>query len=357
MDLTDLIDKLKDWNWAGNSGYDYFLAAVFFIGLVIVLKVFQLIILVRLKKLAKRTQSDFDDVLIEIFTKIKPPFYFLIALYFGIRVLTLPDLVNAIVKIFFLLIVVYEVIRASEKLIKYFVQKYLNRVANDKNKALSETTIKSIVVIVRIILWMLGLTLILANLGINVTSLIAGLGIGGIAIALALQNVLGDIFSSFSIIIDRPFEIGDFIVIGKDKGTVEKIGLKTTRLRSIGGEELVVSNNELTSTRVQNFGRLAKRRVDFTLGVEYGTDLTKLENIPQIIREIIDKHELAEFDRCHFAKYGDSDLKFEIVYYVNSSDYKANMDLKQKINLAIYQKFQQEGIAFAYPTQKILVNK
>ncbi|MBU1149114.1 mechanosensitive ion channel family protein [Patescibacteria group bacterium] len=351
------LDTIKDWSWGGNSGYDYFLALAIFVGLLIVLKLFQMIILARLRKLAERTQTDLDDVLIEIFTKIKPPLYFLISLYFGIRVLTLPDLVNTIAKIFFLLVVVYEVIRALEKLIAYSVQKYLNRTADDKNKKLNETTVKSLLVVLRIILWLLGLTLILANLGINVTSLIAGLGVGGIAIALALQNILGDIFSSFSIIIDKPFEIGDFIIVGTAKGTVEKIGLKTTRIRSIGGEELVISNKELTTAWVQNYGRLARRRIDFELAVVYGTDQAKLASIPKLIEQIISQHDLVEFDRCHFVKFDDYALKFETVYYVNSSDFNVNMDLKQAINLAIYQKFQEEGIGFAYPTQKVLLQK
>ncbi|MFH1597769.1 MAG: mechanosensitive ion channel family protein [Patescibacteria group bacterium] len=353
----DFIDKLKDWSWGSNSGYDYFIAVLIFIGLLIVLKLFQMIILARLKTLAKRTQTDFDDVLIQIFTKIKPPFYFLIALYFGVRPLVLPDLLNTIIKVFFLLVIVFEVIRALERLTQYLVQRYLNRAAKAKDTEVSATTVKTLSIVIRVILWLVGLTLILANLGVNVTSLVASLGIGGIAIALALQNILSDIFSSFSIIVDRPFEIGDFIIVGKDKGTVEKIGLKTTRIRSIGGEELIISNKELTTARVQNFGRLERRRVDFSLGVVYGTDQEALEKIPMIIEEIISQHELVEFDRCHFTDYGDYSLMFEVVYYVNTSDFKANMDLKQKINLAIYQSFNKEGISFAYPTQSILLKK
>jgi len=353
----DWIEKLNDYHWAGNSANDYFWAVLIFIGSLVILKLFQLFILARLRKLAAKTKTDLDDVLIEIFTKIKPPFYFLIALYLGIRLLTLPDILSQIIKIFFLLVIVYEVIRALERLIKYSVQKYLSRASKGNDEKVNLTTVKSITVIVRIILWLVGLTLILANLGINVTSLVASLGIGGIAVALALQNILSDIFSSFSIIVDRPFEIGDFIVIGKDKGTVEKIGLKTTRIRSLGGEELVISNKELTTARVQNYGRLEKRRVDFDLGIVYGTTKDKLERIPKLIEQIIAKFELAELDRCHFTEYGDYSLKFSVVYYVNSSDFNVNMDLKQQINLAIYQKFEEEGIEFAYPTQKVIIKK
>jgi small-conductance mechanosensitive channel len=199
--------------------------------------------------------------------------------------------------------------------------------------------------------------LVLSNLDINISSLVASLGIGGIAVALALQNVLGDMFSSFSIYADKPFRVGDFIVIGKDQGTVEKIGMKTTRIRTLQGEELVVSNKELTSTRVQNFKKMKRRRVLFQLGVVYGTKPEQLESISKIIKEIVDKIDGVDYDRCHFSTYGDFSLNFEVVFYVNSSDYADYMNKKEKANLAIYKRFAEEKIEFAYPTQTIFVNK
>jgi small-conductance mechanosensitive channel len=203
----------------------------------------------------------------------------------------------------------------------------------------------------------LGLVFLLDNLGFEISAVIAGLGIGGIAIALAAQAILGDLFSYFVIFFDRPFEIGDFIVIGDKKGNVEYIGIKTTRLRSLSGEQLVFSNTDLTNSRIQNFRRMERRRVVFKLGVVYETPGNQLAEIPVIVKEIIDEQPDVTFDRGHFASYGDFSLNFEFVYYVMSSDYNKYMDTQQAINLKIYQEFEKRGIVFAYPTQTLYLNK
>ncbi|MBW2550586.1 MAG: mechanosensitive ion channel family protein, partial [Deltaproteobacteria bacterium] len=187
--------------------------------------------------------------------------------------------------------------------------------------------------------------------------LVAGLGIGGIAIALAVQNVLSDLFASLSIVLDKPFIPGDFVVVGDMAGSVEHIGIKTTRIRSISGEQLIFSNADLLGSRIRNFGRMRERRVVFSLGVTYQTPADKLEGIPGMIRESIEAQDQVRFDRSHFASYGDSALNFETVYYVGSSDYATHMDILQAVNLAIYRKFASEGIEFAYPTQTLFVEK
>lgn len=352
----DFFERFKDITWGSNTAYDYMLALAIFIGLVIILKIFQAIILAYLKKVAMKTKTDFDDTLIDIFKSIKPPFYFFVAVYFAVKTLLLPDIASKVLFVLFVVTLVYEIIRAFEKLVGYFINKSLSK-GNEENKEHNQAVIKTLQLIIRIILWVMGLILILSNLGIDVTSLIAGLGIGGIAIALALQNVLSDLFSSFSIYMDKPFKVGDFIMVGTDGGTVEKIGLKTTRIQTLQGEELVIGNKELTSARVQNFGVMEKRRVIFSLGVTYDTSQDKLEKIPQIIKNIIEQTDLAEFDRCHFRTYADSSLNFEIVYYINSADYTAYMDIRHQVNLAIFQKFAEAKIEFAYPTQTLYVNK
>ena len=206
-------------------------------------------------------------------------------------------------------------------------------------------------------LWAVVVLLILDNLGIDITALVAGLGIGGIAVALAAQNILGDLFSSLSIVLDKPFEAGDFIIFGAEMGTIERIGIKTTRVRSLTGEEIVVSNSDLLSARIRNYRRMDERRGQFLLGVEYGTSADKLERIPQVICEIIDRHPNARFDRSHFKEYGDFSLNFETVYYVKSSEYQVYADTAQDINLAIYRAFADEGIEFAFPTQTLHVIK
>jgi small-conductance mechanosensitive channel len=209
----------------------------------------------------------------------------------------------------------------------------------------------------RLVLWAVVLLLVLDNLGVDVTALVAGLGVGGIAVALAVQNILGDLFASLSIVLDKPFTIGDFLIIDDYLGSVEHIGLKTTRMRSLSGEQLVFSNTDLLKSRIKNYGRMFERRVIFDIGVTYQTPREKLQMIPDIIRSAIEAQEPVRFDRSHFRAYGDFSLSFETVYYVLKPDYNLYMDIQQAINLHIHARFEAEGIEFAYPTQTLFVEK
>jgi small-conductance mechanosensitive channel len=204
-------------------------------------------------------------------------------------------------------------------------------------------------------IWAFVVLLTLDNLGIDITALVAGLGIGGIAVALAVQNIFGDLFASLSITLDRPFVVGDFLIVGDVLGTVETIGIKSTRLRSLSGEQIVMPNADLLGSRVRNYGRMLERRVVFATSVTYETPLEKLERIPKLIREIIEAQADARFDRSHFAKHGAASLDFETVYYVLSPDYNRYMDLQQAINLRLHRQFASLGIEFAYPTQKLFL--
>lgn len=205
----------------------------------------------------------------------------------------------------------------------------------------------------RVALWSLVLLLILDNLGLNVSALIASLGIGGIAVALAVQNILGDLFASLSIAIDKPFVIGDFIIVDDLMGTVEHVGLKTSRIRSLGGEQIVFSNNDLLKSRIRNYKRMQERRVVFAIGVTYGTAEKELERIPDIIRQAIEAQPAARFDRTHFKGFGAFSLDFEAVYYVRQADYNVYMDAQQAINLQLVRDFAAKGIDFAFPTQTL----
>ena len=354
----NFIEQIKNINFWNNTGYDYFLALLILIGSVIILKIFQVIVLSRLRKIAKKTKTDFDDVLIEAFSSVKPPFYFLVAIYLGVKVLVLPSLITIIIDFLFLIVIVYTVVVALQRIVDYFIRTMIVK-NEDKSsdKKYSESMLKALSMIIKVCLWVIALILVLSNLGINVTSLIASLGIGGIAIALALQGILSDMFSSFSIYIDKPFQIGDYITVGKDSGTVERIGLKSTRLRSLQGEELVISNQELTKARVSNFKRMEKRRVLVSLGVVYNTTQEQLRRIPGMVESIITKVDEVEYSRCHFKSYGDSSLNFELVYFVKTKEYSIYMDRKQEINLAIFEAFTKEKIEFAYPTQTVIVQK
>jgi small-conductance mechanosensitive channel len=353
--ITNLYQNILQIDFWGNTGREYLIALGVFAGALIVLKITQMLILGRLKKLAEKTKTDLDDILIETISSIRPPFYFFISLYLAVKSLTFPLLANKIIDGVFILVIVYEITKAIQIFIGYGTQKIIDKSTN-KDTA-NKDVLKNIGLVAKIIIWIFAILIVLSNWGVNITSLVAGLGIGGVAIAFALQNILEDIFSSFSIFIDKPFKIGDFIIVGDDMGVVEKIGIKTTRIKTLQGQELVISNKELTSARINNYKKMEKRRIVFELGVCYETPTEKLKKIPAMIKEIIEKENNADLDRAHFKSYGDFSLNYEIVYYVSSGDYNQYMDIQQSINLAIKDAFERQEIEFAYPTQTILMGK
>jgi small-conductance mechanosensitive channel len=210
--------------------------------------------------------------------------------------------------------------------------------------------------LLRLVVWGAVVLVLLDNLGVNVTTLIAGLGVGGIAVALAAQNVLGDLFSSLSIVLDKPFVVGDFIAVGDFLGAVEHVGLKTTRLRSLSGEQVVFSNTDLLNSRIRNYGRMFERRVVSTLRVTHQTPTDKVRRIPAMIRSIVESQEPVRFDRAHFQAIGESALTFELVYYVLTPDYNRYMDIQQDINLALLEQLAAERVELAYPTQTVRVS-
>jgi small-conductance mechanosensitive channel len=216
------------------------------------------------------------------------------------------------------------------------------------------TTLTAIGFLFRLALWVTALLLVLANLGVNITALLAGLGVGGIAVALALQNILGDLFASMSILLDKPFVVGDFISVDNLGGTVEHIGLKTTRVRSLSGEQLVFSNGDLLKTRIRNYQKMKDRRVVFAFTVAASTAPEKLGAIAEIIRESIAGRRLAQFDRCYFKEFGTMGPTFESIYYVLSPDYGEYLDIQHAVNLEISRRFREEGIELAYLPQIVI---
>ena len=219
------------------------------------------------------------------------------------------------------------------------------------------TTLQGLSYVIRLALWSAAALILLDNLGVDVTALVAGLGVGGIAVALAVQSILGDLFASLSIALDKPFVHGDFIIVDGYLGTIEKVGLKTTRVRSLSGEQIIFSNSDLLSARIRNFKRMQERRVVFTFGVVYQTPVAALRKIPEIVRSIIEGLDRTRFDRAHFKAFGESAYDFEVVYYVLEPDYNVHMDIQQTINLELCTQFEAEGIAFAYPTRTLYLPK
>ncbi len=352
MNFQDLLQ----FKMFGNTGKDYLLALAILIGALILLKIFREIILSRLKKVAEKTKTDLDDILVKIVHDITPPFYLIISIYATLKFLKMPGLAERIVDGIFVLVIVFQAVVALQIFIDYWTQKLVEkRIQKDETK--NKAALKSIGSALKFLLWLLATLVVLSSWGINITSLIAGLGIGGIAVAFALQNILSDIFSSFSIFFDKPFQVGDFIIVGSDMGTVEKIGLKSTRLRTLQGQEMIISNKELTEARVNNYKKMESRRIVFGFGVLYETPTKKLKKIPEMVTDIISKEELAKLDRIHFKEFGDFSLNFEVVYYVSTPDYNDYMNTQQSINFAIKEAFEKEGIEFAYPTQTVFVKK
>ena len=309
----------------------------------------------RLSKLAESTETQIDDLLLDILSGTKHFFLVIVSVYVGSNIFVLQPNILRIWDKIFLIVLIIQIALWVGRGINFLISLYVKKRMTDD--AASATTISVLGFISKLILWSIALLLLLDNLGVNITSLVAGLGIGGIAVALAVQNVLGDLFASLSIVIDKPFVIGDFIVIDGLKGTVEHIGLKTTHLRSLGGEQLIFANNDLLKSRIQNYKRMVERRVVFNFGVIYQITPEKLLLINSIIREIIIKQDQVRFDRVHFKEYGDSALNFEVVYFVQNQDYNFYMDVQQAINLEMFRRFQQEGIEFAYPTRTLLLQR
>lgn len=321
----------------------------------LILKVLFKIIASRLKILSQKTKTDIDDLIVHLLEKVKFFFLFFISVYIASFFLSLSSEVSSILSKIVIIAILFQAALWGSSIIRFWVERYKKR-KMDKDAA-SVTTFTALGFVLQLILWSLILLLVLENLGVDITALVAGLGVGGIAIALAVQSILGDLFASLSIVLDKPFVIGDFIIVDNFPGSVEHIGLKTTRLRSLSGEQLVFSNTDLLKSRIRNFKRMYERRVLFAIGVIYQTSLEALQAIPNYIRTIIEKEEQVRFERSHFKEFGDFSLNFETVYWVKSPDYNVYMDIQQRINLEIFKKFAEEGIEFAYPSQTLFIEQ
>ncbi len=327
-------------------------ALIILIIVYLILKIFKLIILSRLKKFADKTKNEFDDVIIDGLNAIHWPFNIFIGAYVAQYALKVGDRVENIMYYILVITITYYLIRVIQAAVDVFMKKIINK--KDKE---GQEMMKLVSTLIKIGLWGMAILLVLSNLGYNINSLIAGLGVSGIVVAFAVQKIASDLFSSLSIYFDKPFTPGEFVKIGEDMGTVKQVGIRTTRIASLQGEEIVIPNSEIVSARVQNFGKMPRRRVPFAVGVTYDTSKDRLNKIPGIIKEIIKKQKNTTFDRAHFKSFGDFSLNFEIVYYIESSDYNEYMDIQQKINLTIVEAFEKEKIEMAFPTQTIHVVK
>jgi len=337
-----------------NELIDYIVFLLLFLIGFFAIKIFHYVLKKHIKKWTAKTATSFDDFLVKITNKMLIPLAYLGVVYLCFNTLEMNPLLEKLTDIAIMAILVVYSVRIAVEFLNYGFSIYWKK--RGKDVAL-EGSLSGILKVLKVVIWGLAITFFLDNLGFKISAVIAGLGIGGVAVALAAQAILGDLFGYFAILFDRPFEVGDFIIIGEYLGTIEHIGIKTTRIRSLGGEELVFSNTDLTNSRLRNYKRMGKRRVIFKLGVTYQTPLAKLKKIPGIVENIIRNVKDTTFDRTHFREYGDFNLVIEIVYYVMSRDYNVYMDIQQEINFGIKGAFEKEGIEFAYPTQTLYVSK
>ncbi len=337
-----------------NRVADYLVFLIVLAAGIVIITLFKRVVLGRLKRWAQATTWKIDEFIIDVVRKMLVPIAYYGVFFLASKNLALPPGLDRAIGVLGMVLVAFLSAQALIAVARFAIRTYIETAESGSAR---ERALQGFMTLVRVVVWGLATVVLLDNLGFRINTIIAGLGIWGIAVALAAQNILGDLFAYFTIMFDRPFEIGDFIIVGDYMGVVNHLGVKTTRINSLGGEQIVMSNKDLTDSRVRNYKRMEKRRVLFRLGVTYQTSYEKLQEIPGIIGEIIRGTEDAAFDRAHFFSYGDFSLVFEVVYYVTGSDYTRYMDIQERINFRIHEEFERRQIEFAYPTQTVYMAK
>ena len=338
----------------GNTIETWLIAAGVSVGLLLAVKLIRDLLVRRFFRLDQSREDDINALIAAIVKSVSMPVVALLFLYVGAQGLRIPEKMSIWVSALAMIAVIIQIARWGNVLISFGFKRYQKKYVHDAGERI--TTLRALTLVGRTALFSIAALLALDNVpGVKITTLVASLGIGGIAVAMALQNILGDIFASLSILLDKPFVVGDFIIVETHMGAVEYIGLKTTRIRSLSGEQLVFSNSDLLKSRIRNYKRMAERRVVFSIGVVYQTDYDALKKIPNLIRQIIEDQDLVRFDRSHFQGYEEFSLNFETVYYVLSPDYNLYMDVQQAINLEIFRQFEALNIHFAYPTRTVFL--
>lgn len=311
------------------------------------------VVVSRMEKIAARTTTRVDDLVVDVLKGIRRPVVLVVAVFAGMQALMLPSQVGNAARMVAVVAVAVQLLISSRRVIDFALESLLTKAKGADGKP--DETLASSMGVLRVVVFgaVVAVVILLAldNLGVQVTPLIAGLGIGGIAVALAAQNILADLFASVSILLDKPFVVGDAVAIGDKSGVVERIGIKTTRLRTPHGEELVCANNDLLGSRLHNYKRMSERRVVHVLGVRYETGVEKLETVPQWVRGVVEGIEGLRFDRCHLVKLNTYSVDFELVYFVRSADFLKHIDAQQLVLLGVMKKLAAEGVEFAYPVQ------
>ncbi len=334
--------------WLGNELRAWLGAAVTFALWFTVLPLIRGFVLRRLRKLHPAQSAHALELVLALLGATTRLFLIAVAVWLSLRWLHIPNKPERGLEIAFLAIVWFQIGLWAMTVVRNLVQAR-QRATSAAEGAASLNILRFIGITA---VWVIALLMLLANLGVAIMPLVAGLGIGGVAIALAVQNILGDLFASLSIALDKPFRVGDFLSVGEERGTVEQIGIKSTRLRSVTGEQIVFANGELLKSRLRNYGLMAERRAELTFRVPYDTPRALVAEIPSIVEATIRAQKNARFERAHLARFGDYALQFEAVYFVQDSELNVFMDAQQAINLAVLDEFARRGVAFAYPTTR-----
>ncbi len=315
---------------------------------------FKNVVLARLRRLAEKTETKFDDVLVDALGGIRSVELAVVALYLSTRSLYLSDVFDRGLRIALVVVATFRVAALLQSIVAYLWQDIT--ASARKEDATAASALSNLEYVFHGAVWLGAVLFILENLGVNITTAVAGLGIGGIAVAMAAQQILGDLFSSFVIFMDKPFRIGDFIVVDALSGTVEHVGIKTTQVRSLSGEMLIFANSDLTKSRIRNFKRMKERRAVLSFGVPYDTPRDKAALVPAMIRDVFKGMDKVRFDRAHLKGFGVSALEYEAVWHVLSDDYALYMDLNQKLSLELMERFAAEGIRFAVAEKAVHVS-
>lgn len=347
-----LLDQMLSHEVLGNPVRAWVLAGLFTLAIIAGFWALRRVVLARLRAVAHKTETKLDDLAIELLSDVRPWCILVVALYAGLQHVVLPTGIDRSARIVAVVTIALQLLLTSRLAVEFLILNLAHRTRRADGKP--DPSIASATGVIRfiatLVLATILLLLVLANLNVEITPLITGLGIGGIAIALAAQSILGDLFASLSILFDKPFQVGDFIVVGDMSGTVEKIGVKSTLVRSISGEQIVFRNTDLLGSRIRNFQRLEERRIVFTINLVYETPPALLRQVPGIVAEVVAAQPTTRFDRCHFKTLAAYSLDFETVYFVAHPDMRTYLDIQQSINLALVERFAALGISFAYPT-------
>ena len=347
------VDGFTSTTFLGASALSWATALAAALASWIAMRLALRLLLSRASVVAERTTNRVDDLLVDLLRGTSRTLLLVTALLIGLSMVDLPARWSTRVSQLWFLTLALQFGLWGNRAIVIGLRRYVDRHSQGGMARQVGTSATLLSWTLRTVLWAVLLLAMLANLGVNITALVASLGVGGVAVALAVQNILGDLFASLSIAVDKPFEVGDFITLAGVAGSVEQVGLKTTRIRALSGEQVVISNTELLKQTINNYKRMEQRRVVFKFRLTYGTTPEQAEAVPGIVRRAIESQDKTRFDRAHYQGFGDSALEFEVVYFVLSADYNIYMDIQQRINLTLLRELRQLGVDFGLPARTL----